>query len=577
VAGNTSEVIVRILTQEKQAVAGLQNAQRAVEGFEKQAKKTEAVTASFNDRLVKVGKAIPTAYIAGMAAAGGAVIKFASDQVEQLNKVRVVFGQNSKAIESWAKDAAKNMGLSQRAALEAAGTFGNLFKAMRIGDKPAVDMSKNLVQLGADLASFNNVDPSDVLNALRSGLVGEIEPLRRFGVNLSQARIEQEAVRLGLAAHGETLNASAKAQAAYAIIMADTTTAQGDFARTSDSAANQMRTLKAHLEDTAASMGQALLPAFSKALGVISTAADLFGKLPDPIKAAAGGLVVLGASAAITIKVAGSMITSWRAVSEAFDKTTVAGKNLGNLLRSGGLIAGGIAVTALGLEAISRALAGAPTSVDKMTSALVDLNKENKVGGVLAEQFGNDFEQLAEKVQTIAATPAWARSFAKLTGGTRDAIQDVDSLDKALAELVSTGHGDQAAKLLEEIGKRLDAATKAKDWGATVPPKDMFKELRQELNDYTGAQDAATKAGKLGGLALDEEGDAAAGAAQQFASLAERHLAYQDALVAQAEADRSVTRAQQAHTDAQKELDALIVKGARDTESSPTRRRTLLS
>jgi len=99
-----------------------------------------------------------------------------------LNKVEVVFGENAAAIKQWSKDAAEAFGMSRQKALEAAGTFGNLFRALGLGTPQASDMSKKLVQLAADLASFNNANPEEVLLALRSGLVGEAEPLRKFGV-----------------------------------------------------------------------------------------------------------------------------------------------------------------------------------------------------------------------------------------------------------------------------------------------------------------------------------------------------------------------------------------------------------
>jgi hypothetical protein len=80
-------------------------------------------------------------------------------------------------------------------------------------------MSTKFVGLASDLASFNNTDPAQALDALRSGLTGETEPLKQYGINLNDAALKQEALRLGLDASGPTLSASAKAQAAYSLIM----------------------------------------------------------------------------------------------------------------------------------------------------------------------------------------------------------------------------------------------------------------------------------------------------------------------------------------------------------------------
>ncbi len=256
----------------------------------------------------------------------GDTISAASDLQESVSKVNVVFGDSAGEIEDWSKTSATAMGISKQAALEATGTFGNLFSAMGIATPQAADMSTNLTQLASDLASFNNVKPEEALEALRAGLVGETEPMRRFGSNISAARIEMEAARLGLvkyttnqkelieiadkglvldkqwaeaagkygsessqalairekinkndekfreAKKGEAqdLDAAAKAQASYSLIMQDTALAQGDFARTSDGLANKQRIMAAQWADMKTQIGGALLPALSAVVGFIS-------------------------------------------------------------------------------------------------------------------------------------------------------------------------------------------------------------------------------------------------------------------------------------------------------------------
>lgn len=206
----------------------------------------------------------------------GASVGAASDYNESLSKTQVVFGSLSVEIERFASSSAKNLGLSQQATLEAVSTFGNLFTAMRLSRPASVEMSKSLVQLAADLASFNNIPVEEALIKLRAGLVGEIEPLRTLGVNLTQATIEARAFQLGIAKQGETLNAAQKAQAAYSIILEQTKTAQGDFARTADGTANKNRILQASFADLRKELGQELEPTFNR---VIST---IIQKVQDP-------------------------------------------------------------------------------------------------------------------------------------------------------------------------------------------------------------------------------------------------------------------------------------------------------
>jgi len=264
----------------------------------------------------------------GLAAAGIAVfvkssIGAASDLNESLSKTQVVFGAAGDAMVDWSKQAAGSFGMSQQAALEASSTYGNLFTSMGLGKQPTLDMSKGLVELAADLASFNNIDPAEALEKLRAGIVGETEPLRVLGVNLSAATVQQEAYRLGLAKEGVELTAAQKAQASYSLIMQQTKTAQGDFARTSGGLANKQRILKASFSDLSANLGTSLLPVMTTLVGTVLKVFSVFNKLPGPVKtvviaftglAVAGALIAPFASSIMSMVVA---MKAWRAASLA--------------------------------------------------------------------------------------------------------------------------------------------------------------------------------------------------------------------------------------------------------------------
>jgi hypothetical protein len=227
------------------------------------------------DKLKSWAKGTATA-IAG-AFAATAVIGFAKDAVgaasdlnESMSKTGVVFGTSATQIEAWAKNSAESMGLSKQAALEAAATYGNLAVSLGLPQQQAADMSQTLVGLAGDLASFNNVPVGDALAALQSGLTGETEPLKKFGVNLNDAALKAQAMAMGLSDGKAPLTASAKAQAAYALIMKQTSTAQGDFARTSDGLANQQRIAAAQTENMKAQLGQALLPVIQSVVQILN-------------------------------------------------------------------------------------------------------------------------------------------------------------------------------------------------------------------------------------------------------------------------------------------------------------------
>lgn len=228
---------------------------------------------SFGSKLKGLGKKSGVAFLAigtGAAVLAKSFVNAASNMEESLAKVNVVFGDNASEVIKFSKTAATAMGLSSQQALEAAGTYGNLFQAFGLSRDAATGMSTNLVQLASDLASFNNVPIDDALLALRSGLSGETEPLKKFGVALNDARLKEQAMSMGIYKGTGTLDAGQKAQAAYALILKDTSLAQGDYARTADGVANRQRTIAAQFTDIKTGIGTALLPAFGAILGLLS-------------------------------------------------------------------------------------------------------------------------------------------------------------------------------------------------------------------------------------------------------------------------------------------------------------------
>jgi hypothetical protein len=239
---------------------------------------------------------------AGGLFAGAQVVGFlndtaaaASDLEEAQSKVNVVFGEGVDDINAWAEGSASGFLMSKRAALEAAGTYGNLFQAFGIARPAATEMSKTLVELAADLASFNNTSVEDALLALRSGLSGETEPLKRYGVAINQVRLEEVALAKGIWDGVGALDSAQKAQAAYALILEDTALAQGDVARTSEGLANSQREMAAKIENAQAEIGKAWASIQLGAIRVIETLTDdpfegfamNFGEQGDRIRAAA--------------------------------------------------------------------------------------------------------------------------------------------------------------------------------------------------------------------------------------------------------------------------------------------------
>lgn len=214
---------------------------------------------------------------AGIAGIGGLTLALknsigaASDLSETYNKVGVVFGDAQDAVVEFSKNAAASLGQSQQSALDAASTFGVFGKAAGLMGDDLASFSLDLTSLASDLASFYNADPSEVIVALGAALRGESEPMRKFGVLLDDATLKAKALELGIiSTTKEALTPANKVLAANAVILEQTSDAQGDFARTSTGLANSQRIIKAGLEDLSATFGKAFLPIVEKVFGYVS-------------------------------------------------------------------------------------------------------------------------------------------------------------------------------------------------------------------------------------------------------------------------------------------------------------------
>lgn len=236
------------------------NAGQAVKEIEDVQGKIGKLGSAMGDMLKVAGGIQLSKALDGTVAFGKGSITAASDLNESLSKVRTVLGPASKSVEEFASTSARSFGISKGEALAAAGTYANLFTTMGLGKDVSAEMSVEMVELAADLASFNNIGTDQALDKIRAGLVGEIEPLRALGVSFNAAQVEAKGLEMGLGDANGELSESEKVQARYALILEQTSTAQGDFARTSDGMANQQRILKAQLADVQAQLGQALLP-----------------------------------------------------------------------------------------------------------------------------------------------------------------------------------------------------------------------------------------------------------------------------------------------------------------------------
>lgn len=185
---------------------------------------------------------------------------------EDLNLFTVALGQYAAEAQNYAEKVSDVMGIDPAQWLRNQGVFNTLLTGFGDTAERAQLMSQNLTQLGYDLSSFFNISIEDTMQKLQSGISGELEPLRRLGYDLSQARLEQTALNLGIKESVANMTQAEKAELRYYAIMTQVTTAQGDMARTLEAPANQLRILQAQLTQAARAIGNIFIPALNAIL-----------------------------------------------------------------------------------------------------------------------------------------------------------------------------------------------------------------------------------------------------------------------------------------------------------------------
>lgn len=189
-------------------------------------------------------------------------IDISSSLTEVENVVRTTFGNYEKLIQDFSKTSIQDFGMSELTAKQVASRFQAMGTAMGFSQGKMADMSLQLTKLTADMASFYDMEQSDVARNLQAVFTGETEPLRKYGLDLTQATLKEWAMKQGLDADISSMTQAEKTMLRYQYVMANTAAAQGDFARTADTWANQIRILKQSFEQLAAIIGGALINAF---------------------------------------------------------------------------------------------------------------------------------------------------------------------------------------------------------------------------------------------------------------------------------------------------------------------------
>lgn len=213
--------------------------------------------------------------------------------IEDLNLFTASMGEYAEEAQNYAEAVSEALGIDPGEFMRNQGVFNTIISGFGVASDKAYLMSKNLTQLGYDISSFFNISFEDAMQKLQSGISGELEPLRRLGYDLSVARLQEEALALGIEKKVSAMTQAEKSQLRYYAIMTQVTTAQGDMARTLNAPANQLRVLQAQVTQCARALGNIFIPALNAVLPyaialakivrmLANSIASLFGfKLPE--------------------------------------------------------------------------------------------------------------------------------------------------------------------------------------------------------------------------------------------------------------------------------------------------------
>ncbi len=525
----------------------------------------------WGSRLTSVGAGLVSF---GAVAAYGlhSAAQAASDLGETVSKSNTIFGNAAGKVEDFAESAEK-IGLSKRAALDAASGFGNLFTQVGLATDSAADMSIELTSLASDFASFHNADITEVIEAQTAAFRGEYDSLQRFVPTINAAAVQQRAMADSGKETAAALTDAEKATATYALMIEGAGAALDDFDRTGDSAANRQRVLAANFENLKASIGEGALPVLEQIVGVASGGIDVFEGLND----ATGGFLGKAATIATVMSLgigglsllAGQAIRARENLGALADGVRSLTGHVGGLKTAAGLAAGaagiaGLAIAAIQLgDVLGEAISPIDTSdLNKLERDLLSLGQGGRVGAELLSLAGDDLDGLADAFRRVA-DPAVANrardamtSVLSLGGDNQDlkqAREDIDAVDKALTQLASRDP-EAAAATFEAL---TDALSEQGVSASTV---------RDLLDDYDSAvagidtAEAVADSGELEGAMSGQAGatEEATSALQEYAETLQAQF---DPLFGMISAQQGLRDAQVGVTEAQTALNEALAGG----------------
>jgi len=264
---NMRDATLTLAIDSRQAAQGAAQFTGATNQVQGAATRTEKAVGGLDRAFKSAAVTLGTYFTARMLTHGmGSLLRLASDAEEVGSKFNVVFADLAGSADAWASSFADSVGRAETETKRAMANAGDLFKPLGFAVDEAFELSKALVGLSVDVASFSNAMDAEVMRDFQSALVGNHETVRKYGIVISESTLEQEAFRKGLHKNYAELTDQQKVLLRYSLLVKGSADAQGDAVRTADSYANQMKRLKAALADTGTELGEVFLPAATTAL-----------------------------------------------------------------------------------------------------------------------------------------------------------------------------------------------------------------------------------------------------------------------------------------------------------------------
>jgi hypothetical protein len=514
----SNEIRIVVSSQDKTAgfdsvKKGAKDAETALEKTGEQAKKTGKEldgagkqSDGLGTSLKRTGEIAAGILAADLLTEGAAKVKdfftstidAASNLGESMNAVGRVFDTEGDKVLDWGKKNGESFGLSQRAFNEAVTPMGALLKNAGLSMDQVADQTLNLTQRAADMASVFNTSVPDALEAIQAGLRGESDPLERFGVSLSAAKVEAEALAETGKKSASALTSQELATARLNVIMAQTASTAGDFRNTSDGLANSQRIAAAQIEDAKAKLGAGLLPVLAQAAKLGGEFATVFGKLPSNLQTVTLAAAALAAGFIF-------LAPKIKAAKDLFDDlgkgSLAADTKMGKFARTAGYAGAALA----GLEianAVGRAFEDAAADTDKYAKSLEEFAQSGKETGEALRLAGKDLKQFDKDVKFTnnsggleglkkgaSMEPGFMSAF---NGSLQETLKRMQALDQAMATMVQSGHAQDAQQVFAAL------AVEAEKQGISM------EKLKAMLPQYADALNAATKAGGASAAAASD-------------------------------------------------------------------------